>query len=186
MNLRILLAFIITLTIHGILFFTNFKFLRQDAAIFPTTNVIQMNLASTKKESAESHIKKRDTNSKELKNKNALIQPHSDTDNNDPKNSDERESITVIHKAMPLNFSNKAPEYPRVARLRGYQGMVILNVLVNRNGTVSEIKINQSSGYWLLDKAALIAVKYWKFEPGANETGPVEMWVEQPIRFQLK
>ncbi|MBW1984873.1 MAG: energy transducer TonB, partial [Deltaproteobacteria bacterium] len=66
------------------------------------------------------------------------------------------------------------------------QGTVVLRVLVTTNGMVSKLNILKSSGYWILDKSALTAVKDWMFEPGTDGSKKVDMWVEQPIRFQLK
>jgi protein TonB len=42
-----------------------------------------------------------------------------------------------------------------MARKRGYQGTVILSVLVNREGRVDNLWVFESSGYNILDNAAL-------------------------------
>jgi TonB family protein len=184
MKIRIFIAAIFALTTHGILLGTDFRFLSKDLNVFPATNVIQMTLVSPNEKYSDSQTKKPDIKIKNTRNTGIQTQP--DKENKDPKNSDHLESISVIHKAKPLRLDNKPPAYPRIARLRGYQGTVILNVLVNRNGTVSELKIVQSSGYWILDKSALTAVRDWMFEPGSDGSNNVDMWVEQPVRFQLK
>ena len=186
MKIRILIAAIFALTIHGILLSTDFRFLSKDLNVFPVTNVIQMTLVSPNEKYSDSQTKKPDIKIKDTRNKYTGIQTQSDKENKDTKNSDHLESISVIHKAKPLKLDNKPPAYPRIARLRGYQGTVILKILVNRNGTVSELKIVQSSGYWILDKSALTAVRDWMFEPGSVGSNNVDMWVEQPVRFQLK
>lgn len=92
----------------------------------------------------------------------------------------------MIHEARPIYRSNPSPKYPRVARIRGYQGNVLLNVLVNKEGKVHDLKIFKSSGYPLLDKAAISSVKHWLFEPGMMGNEKVDMWVRVPIRFELK
>ena len=92
----------------------------------------------------------------------------------------------VIHEARPIYRSNPPPKYPRIARIRGYQGDVMLDVLVNKNGTVGDLKVIKSSGYPLLDRAAKSSVKNWLFEPGMVGKEKVKMWVRVPIRFELK
>ena len=92
----------------------------------------------------------------------------------------------IIREAIPVYRENPPPQYPRVARRRGYQGTVVLEVLVNREGRVGDLRVFQSSGYSILDKAAIRSVKGWLFEPGRRGEEKIEMWVKLPIRFQIK
>ena len=94
--------------------------------------------------------------------------------------------LKIIHEAIPIYRSNPSPKYPRAARIRGYQGNVLLDVLVTKNGKVNDLKIFKSSGYPILDKAATSTVKRWLFEPGMIGDERVDMWVRVPIRFELK
>jgi protein TonB len=45
--------------------------------------------------------------------------------------------------------------------------------------------VKRSSGYEILDKAAMEAVERWKFKPAMADGFPVEGEVEVPIRFKL-
>ena len=92
----------------------------------------------------------------------------------------------MIHEASPIYRSNPPPTYPRIARIRGYQGDIMLDVLVNKNGTVGDLKVIKSSGYPILDRAAKSSVKNWLFEPGMVGKEKFKMWVRVPIRFELK
>lgn len=92
----------------------------------------------------------------------------------------------IITEAEPLYRENPEPGYPRMARKRGYQGTVLLSVLVNEKGRVENLMLFESCGYRILDNAALRAVKDWVFEPGRQGDNPVEMWVQVPVRFELK
>ncbi len=94
--------------------------------------------------------------------------------------------VEFIRKATPLYRTNPSPDYPRLARRRGYQGNVVLEVLVGRNGTVGDLRVSKSSGYPVLDRAALDSVKKWTFVPGMQGNERVKMWVKVPIRFELK
>ena len=91
----------------------------------------------------------------------------------------------VVIEARPLYKENPPPRYPRNARKRGYQGTVVLEVLVDREGGVEDLKIYRSSGYKALDRAALSSVRHWIFTPGRRGDVVVDMWVRVPIAFRL-
>jgi protein TonB len=103
--------------------------------------------------------------------------------------AEENKTVTgkqVIREARPLYRSNPPPKYPAVARRRGFQGNVDLEVLVGPIGNVLDLRVLSSSGYPILDRAAETAVKNWTFEPGMRGQEQVGMWVMVPIRFELK
>jgi TonB family protein len=85
--------------------------------------------------------------------------------------------------AVPRYGDNARPAYPPMARLRGYQGVVVLLVEVLVDGRVGQVGIRRSTGHEILDRAALEAVKTWRFEPGRREGRAVTMSVEVPVRF---
>jgi len=91
-----------------------------------------------------------------------------------------------IQTTEPSYKNNPLPEYPRKARRRGFEGTVVLKVLVSEKGTVMEVRISESSGHPVLDRAAEESVGKWIFEPGAIGAKKAEMWVNVPVRFDLK
>ncbi len=88
--------------------------------------------------------------------------------------------------AYPLYRENSPPVYPEIARMRGYEGLVLIFAEILPNGRVGEVKIRKSSGYAILDQSALQAIKPWKFEPARKAGNPFTAWVELPIKFILK
>ncbi|MBW2119622.1 MAG: energy transducer TonB [Deltaproteobacteria bacterium] len=94
--------------------------------------------------------------------------------------------VPLMREATPLYRKNPTPKYPKIARKRGYQGTVVIEVLVDRDGRVGDLRVSESSGYSILDRAAMASVKGWVFEPGMKGDQKVDMWVKVPIRFQLK
>ncbi len=98
---------------------------------------------------------------------------------------DSLSNMQVVRDAVPLYKTNTPPRYPLAARRRGYQGTVSLMVLVTAEGRVANVWVYESSGYQLLDNAALSAVKNWAFEPGTKNGKSDEMWVKVPVRFEL-
>lgn len=93
---------------------------------------------------------------------------------------------TIRQPAVPLYRRNPPPTYPRMAKARGYQGRTLLKVLVGPDGRVKEIAVADSSGYAVLDEAAVKTVRQWLFEPARQGLAPVAMWVTVPIRFQIR
>lgn len=94
--------------------------------------------------------------------------------------------LVLVREAVPLYKVNPPPEYPRIARKRGYQGTVVLEVLVDRNGRVGDLRLFTSSGYSILDRKAMASVKWWLFEPGMKGDKKLDMWVRVPVSFQLR
>jgi len=98
----------------------------------------------------------------------------------------ESSAAVVLHQDTPLYLVNPPPEYPRLARRRGLEGVVLLEVLVDNSGRVVDIRLSRTSGHALLDKAAMKGVQRWQFIPGTMNGRPQEMWVEIPVRFKLR
>ena len=86
---------------------------------------------------------------------------------------------------LPRYLNAARPAYPILARMRGYEGMVLLAVQVLTDGRAGEVRIKKSSGYALLDQSALNAVRAWRFEPARKMDTPLVMTVDIPIRFSL-
>jgi len=92
----------------------------------------------------------------------------------------------TLQMAYPRYQLNNPPPYPALARKRGQEGTVILRVLVNSGGRVDDLKIDVSSNFSLLDRAAEKSVQKWNFEPGKRGKERISMWVKVPITFKLK
>jgi len=88
--------------------------------------------------------------------------------------------------AQPRYAENPRPLYPQEARKKGYEGEVLLKVEVLANGRVGRVELKKSSGYEILDRSALNAVKEWKFIPANKGNGSIPSWVNIPIKFQLQ
>lgn len=89
-------------------------------------------------------------------------------------------------EAEPKYSKNKPPVYPRVAREREYEGQVDLDIHVNEKGRVVDVRVLKSSGYTLLDKAAIDAVKKWVFEPARRGDHAISSNLQIPILFRLE
>jgi periplasmic protein TonB len=92
-----------------------------------------------------------------------------------------------IEASFRANYlHNPKPEYPSVAKNRGWQGKVLLRVIVSADGVAQSVTIETSSGHEILDESALEAVQRWKFVPAKRGDTNVQSSVIVPIVFTLK
>ena len=83
----------------------------------------------------------------------------------------------------PAFLLRSRPAYPEQARAQHLEGVVLLLVSVDANGRVTNASIRQSCGHGMLDRAALEAVRSWRFSPARQGENKVPANVEVPIRF---
>jgi TonB family protein len=88
-------------------------------------------------------------------------------------------------ESLPHFVYQPKPDYPLIARRRGWEGTVILAMELLADGTIGEVRIANSSGYPLLDEAAKQAVQQWRHTPAMRKGAPVTRWAKQPISFNL-
>lgn len=82
-------------------------------------------------------------------------------------------------------LKNPAPDYPLVAQERGMQGRVVLKVHVLATGKPDNVTVEQSTGFKILDDAAVKAVLAWSFDPAKRGSTPIDGWVKVPLSFKL-
>lgn len=88
-------------------------------------------------------------------------------------------------QAEAAHLNNPAPPYPPVSRRMGEQGQVWLDVFVQRDGSVGDVRLHRSSGYPLLDQAALTTVRQWRYVPAQRGGQTLAVWYQQQINFVL-
>jgi protein TonB len=65
--------------------------------------------------------------------------------------------------------------------------LVVVEAVVDRQGSVERERIRVTESIPLLDDAAVGALKNWRFKPGRDESGmPVRVLVQVPVRFRLR
>jgi general secretion pathway protein A len=83
----------------------------------------------------------------------------------------------------PRLLSGAAPEYPFVARQEHVEGDVMVEIVVDQSGNVSDMKA--VSGPIVLRQAALDALQSWKYEPPMSDGQPIAVEAMVTIRFRL-
>jgi TonB family protein len=84
----------------------------------------------------------------------------------------------------PAKIRNVNPLYPEEAKAAGIQGVVILEVRVEGDGTVGDARILRSVPG--LDEAALDAVRQWLFTPTLLNGNPVPVLMTVTVNFTLQ
>ena len=96
-------------------------------------------------------------------------------------------SSAIVWEGKPrYRVPPRPPKYPGRAVELGQQGEALVRVRLDPDGTAAEILLWRSSGFGLLDRAALAAVHGWHFLPAQRNGHPVAAWVEIPVRFHLR
>ena len=101
----------------------------------------------------------------------AQSQTNSNPDNQ--KAAAEDSQLKVIHRVPPI--------YPPEAKANQVEGMVVVQVLVDKQGNVAGTKI--ISGPKVLADAAVTAIKAWKFKPATSQGRPVEKTTQIKVNF---
>ncbi len=79
-----------------------------------------------------------------------------------------------------------APPYPIAAIRQRHEGTVLLEVRVDANGAVTEVRVLRGSGHRELDRSAREHVlRAWAFQPALKDGVPVAARVRIPIEFSL-
>jgi protein TonB len=87
---------------------------------------------------------------------------------------------SLAYRASPLRF-------PAQAIRAHMEGTVLLLVLVDEHGKPVQVKVEQSSGYPLLDKSAREQVlSAWQFQPAVIDGHAVKAWARVPVSFALQ
>lgn len=85
----------------------------------------------------------------------------------------------------PRVLSRSPMQYPDDALKKKIKGYVIVNLLIDVDGSIEAAKVIQSSPSGVFDAAALSGIRSWRFAPGKYQGKPVKVWAKQKIRFDF-
>jgi periplasmic protein TonB len=75
------------------------------------------------------------------------------------------------------------PEYPYAAKMAYIQGAVVLRAIISKEGTIENLQVVH--GHPMLVKAAIDAVRQWRYRPYILNDNPVEVETEVTVNFIL-
>jgi TonB family protein len=123
---------------------------------------------------------------------NALVAEATEVTEANAESKNSAEAVNTVNEASDsviydARYRQKTPpRYPQRAVELGQQGNVMLHAKIMPSGLPEEIKIVESSGHRLLDKAALAAVRTWVFEPTSINGNAIVSWVRVPVNFVIQ
>lgn len=89
-----------------------------------------------------------------------------------------------VATSQPQPISTPAPKYPARALRGGERGTVMVSAEIDADGVPSSVDVARSSGSRLLDRAAVDAVRRWRFRPAMADGRPTTGRVQVPISFE--
>ena len=81
----------------------------------------------------------------------------------------------LVHQVQPV--------YPPLAQKTRTEGVVLLEAVITRDGTIDPARIRVISGHVLLNEAAIEAVRQWRYKPTLLNKEPVEILTTITLRF---
>ena len=84
----------------------------------------------------------------------------------------------------PIKISGDPPKYTEIARKVHLQGDVVLEVIIDEQGKVSNARVLKGLPMGL-DKAALDAVATWRFNPATFQGRPVRVFYTLEVHFSI-
>ena len=111
-------------------------------------------------------------------------------------NIEDEETVYKVVESMPefpggqqaiLKFLAENIQYPVIAMENGIQGRVICQIVIEKDGSITNVKVAQSSGEPFLDKEAIrVLTSMPKWKPGRHREELVRVQYTIPINFRLE
>ena len=88
--------------------------------------------------------------------------------------------------APPVPLHKVEPVYPRLAQIAQKEGLVILEAVIRKDGTVGEVTVRRApEGKFGFEQAAVTALRQWRFRPGEMHGIKVDVIMTLTIKFRL-
>lgn len=107
----------------------------------------------------------------------------------------EEQQIFLVVENMPefpggeagmYKFINKNIDYPRMAKESGISGRVFITFVVERDGSVTDVKVLRGIGGGCDEEAIRVIKMMPKWNPGKQRGKPVRVQYRMPIKFTLQ
>lgn len=98
-----------------------------------------------------------------------------------------RQDVIETPKLDPKRAQRDLEEfYPPSSKRAGEEGSVVVEIFVQADGRIGEVKVSQSSGFPALDEGAVKYAKTWRLLPGKKNGVPEPMWYRVKVTFKIK
>jgi protein TonB len=94
---------------------------------------------------------------------------------------------SVAAAEVPAVFDSKTckADYPKASLMNEEQGTTSMSFLVAPDGAVVDSKLEKTSGFKNLDKAAIKSISACKFKPGTKDGAPAQTWTKVDYAWKL-
>lgn len=93
----------------------------------------------------------------------------------------------LLRDLPPRVITEVKPEYPKDAQAAGITGVVLVDALVRKDGTVGATRVVRSlDRKYGLDDRAMKAARQWRFHPATRDGEPVDKHVVLEMSFSLR
>jgi protein TonB len=86
---------------------------------------------------------------------------------------------------MPVVVKEVQPQYSEEARKARFEGTVLLEAIVRKDGTVEIVRVVRGLGFGL-DQNAIEALRQWEFRPALRNGEPVDVSLNVEVNFNLR
>lgn len=94
--------------------------------------------------------------------------------------------IEVSARWLPTAIKLVEPKYPDAAQVRGIEGWVDLMLTVAPTGEVIDAQVRDREGSRSFERAALLAVRQWRYEPNAAGSSAPALEIPVRVAFNLE
>ena len=92
---------------------------------------------------------------------------------------------STVNLILPVIIDQIKPNYPEPLRRIRREGIVILEAVIRRTGSVHDVRLLKSA-HPLFDQEAMTAVRQWKYRPATLSGKPVPVYFTVTVSFRLR
>jgi protein TonB len=100
-----------------------------------------------------------------------------------PKPPVHAEPLRLSHMDPGSLTRSVPPAYPQIAKVAGIQGQVVLSAIISKTGEIESLQA--VSGHPMLTRAAVEAVRQWRYRPYILNGEPIEVETQITVNFKL-
>ena len=191
LRIRICLLFVLIIFILGFFFSPEVKIEREEVVpdeppfeiipLPPDEIVTVKEIPTDIKNAIDKNLKE------EYKNKEPVTEKPSDDNNKEPRVEESEDVIFYAYEVppIPLNLDEVNFEYPKAIRMLGVEGVVYLQLLIDKKGDVKNVLVLDSL-HPTLDKIAIQNVWKLEFSPAQQRDKSVSVYYSFPVEFKLE
>ena len=97
----------------------------------------------------------------------------------------QREETDRHLRSSVMELVSRELTYPAIARRKGWQGIVKLELHIEADGSITDLQLAESSGYSILDRAALQCLQFASLPGAARWLQGRTIDIVVPVEYRL-